>query len=405
MSCILHLAALPFPTHQGTQVYIRQMCDQQSATHEVHLVTYAHGLDGRTPFCFAHHRTSDFPRYRSLRSGPAWQKPLLDIGLARTTLGLLARVRPHLIHAHHYEGLTAALASRPAVPVIYHAHTLLEPELPTYFSNAIARAGATVSGLAADRILPQMADHCIAISLYLREALVAHGIDPEKVTYVPPALNRETHSDERSRPSDKATLVYLGNLDRYQGIESMLRCFARVREHHPEARLRIVTDSDPSRCMSLATSLGIEGGLGVEPHGDWDTVLPRLLAARVAMVPRRIPGGFPIKLINYLHAGVPVVASTHGSGGLRHGVEAMVYSTPTEFVEHTCALLENDDLARRTGDGGRSFADTHFSWKVSLERLDTVYERLLRLRPGFIRNRRRTGTPAKSNESRRRFSR
>jgi glycosyltransferase involved in cell wall biosynthesis len=386
---VLHVAALPFPSHQGTQVYIRQLCERQR--HEVHLVTYAHGIDG-AGLSFEHHRSPDFPRSRSLRSGPSWDKPLLDAGLAREAARVAGRIRPDIVHAHHYEGLAASMGIG-GVPIVYHAHTLLEPELPMYFEGGAVRALASVSGLAADRWLPRLADHCLAISPHLRDVLIDHGIEEDRVTYVPPAIEEDV--DGRGR-GDGRSLIYLGNLDGYQGVESMLEGFQGVRERLPDARLRIVTDSGPKRCMDLASRLGIEDAVCIEPHGDFRTVLPRLLASSVAVVPRRIPGGFPIKLLNYLNAGVPVLASVHGAVGLRHGTEVMVYGSRAEMVEHACALLGDEGLAGRIGAGGREYAKRHFTWESALDRIDGIYE-LLRRRPAaLLRKLRRIGTPARS---------
>ncbi len=381
---ILHVAALPFPTRQGTQVYIGQMCEQQARRgHEVHLLTYAHG-DGSNGHArtFVHHRIPDFPRARSLRSGPSWQKPLLDASMAAAIRRLSAGLAPDLVHAHHYEGLAASLAARRAgVPVVYHAHTLLEPELPCYFRRKTVMSGASLLGLAADRTLPRLADHCLAISPYLAEALVGHGLREKNVTYVPPALEPETGAAPRAPgavASGAPVLLYLGNLDRYQGIGFMLRGFAGVLERHPRATLRIITASDASRCIDRAMALGIRHRLEVEPHGPFSAVFPAVLSASVGLVPRRIPGGFPIKLLNYLHAGLPVVASTHGSGGLRHGEEAMVFSGCDELVRNACRLVEDADLSTRIGAQGRAFARQNFCWAPALDRIDAVYDGCLR---------------------------
>jgi glycosyltransferase involved in cell wall biosynthesis len=381
---ILHVAALPFPSHQGTQVYIRQLCGRQAVSgHDVHLLTYAHGDGTNGRGGFDHHRIPDFPRYRSLRSGPSWHKPLLDASLAAATRRLTSHFGVDVVHAHHYEGLAASLAALPDVPVVYHAHTLLEPELPCYFRHVAARTGATLVGLAGDRLLPRLAAHCMVISPYLREVLVGHGVSEDRVTYVPPALEdeRDTWRGCPDAGRNGPVLLYLGNLDRYQGIELMLEGFVRILRRHPRARLRVVTDSDPTPCLRLAASLSVREAMDIQPHGDFSSVLPRMLSARVALVPRCIPGGFPIKLLNYLHGGLPVVASTHGSGGLRHGVEAMVFQNGDELVEHTCRLLDDPAAAARIGRAGRAFARAHFSWETALARMDRAYARVLR-RPG-----------------------
>ena len=66
----LHVAAMPFPSVQGTQAAVRAMVQ---AEHEdgrgPELLTYAHGSHEHRP-PWPHHRIRDLTRDRSLRSGP-----------------------------------------------------------------------------------------------------------------------------------------------------------------------------------------------------------------------------------------------------------------------------------------------------------------------------------------------
>ena len=95
-----------------------------------------------------------------------------------------------------------------------------------------------------------------------------------------------------------------------------------------------------------------------------------------AKAPRKIPGGFPMKLINYLMAEKPVIASVHGSGGLRHGHEAMVYNSPDDFVQASLDLLTDASLRRRIARAGYRYAQEKFPWDRSLAILDRIYEQL-----------------------------
>src|SRR4051812_13309275 len=65
---IAMLAACPFPTHQGTQVFIRHLASALTgAGHDVHLISYGHGEYEETmPFHL--HRAR--PLSTRLRSGP-----------------------------------------------------------------------------------------------------------------------------------------------------------------------------------------------------------------------------------------------------------------------------------------------------------------------------------------------
>ena len=135
---ILHVACLPFPTHQGTQAAIASMLEASTRVgRPSHLLAYAHAayeLD--TPYEI--HRIPNFPVVRSVRSGPSWGKVALDARCIVETRRLVRRLQPSAIIAHHIEAALAALAARVA-PVYYVAHTSLERELPVYMPRVPAR--------------------------------------------------------------------------------------------------------------------------------------------------------------------------------------------------------------------------------------------------------------------------
>ena len=75
---IAMVGAFPFPSPQGTQVAVAQICEALAQRgHNVHLVTY-HFSKGSFKESFKIHRILNVPTYKKLRSGPALQKPLLD---------------------------------------------------------------------------------------------------------------------------------------------------------------------------------------------------------------------------------------------------------------------------------------------------------------------------------------
>jgi hypothetical protein len=131
---ILHVACLPFPSYQGTQAAIAAMLDASASTgRPTHLLTYAQAayeLDAP----YEVHRIPDFPKVRSLRSGPSWGKIGLDARCVIETRRLARRIQPTAIVAHHIEAALAALVAQ-AAPVYYIAHTCLARELPVYFPS------------------------------------------------------------------------------------------------------------------------------------------------------------------------------------------------------------------------------------------------------------------------------
>ena len=82
------------------------------------------------------------------------------------------------------------------------------------------------------------ADRILACSLWMVEQLAANGIAAEPIALPVPALR----SDYRRAPADAPLFVYCGRLNPEKGIDLLLRAFARTRDFHPGARLRIIGD-------------------------------------------------------------------------------------------------------------------------------------------------------------------
>ena len=109
---LLEVAALPFPTAQGTQALLREGCEALAEQgNEVHLLVYAHGAAPYTPPLpnLVVHRVADWPHERSLRSGPSWRKLVLDWRLIFAIRHLSRELHPDVVHAHNYEALGAAI--------------------------------------------------------------------------------------------------------------------------------------------------------------------------------------------------------------------------------------------------------------------------------------------------------
>ncbi|MCB9619950.1 MAG: glycosyltransferase [Sandaracinus sp.] len=322
----LHLACLPFPSPQGTQAVLRAMVEAlASAGHDTHLLTYAHGR-GEAPRGVTHHRLSDFPRARSLRSGPSWEKVVLDLRLVAALRRLVRRLRPDGVVAH---GVEAAWVARAAgLSALYYAHTRFDVELPTYAAfpglgavgralDAVASAGPTVA------ITPDLAEHLSTPVL----------LPPWSVSAPPRADERAVCREALGLRVDEHVVAYAGNLDGYQGWEEAADAARRV-----SATFLVGTESDPSPLRSY-------------PHRRvplaTESDRRRLYAAcDVVIVPRRAPGGLPIKLLDALARDVPVVAGPRALAGLRpDGVERAA----SDEVDGLAPALERALVAPRRG--------------------------------------------------------
>ncbi|MBH23807.1 MAG: hypothetical protein CMH57_04930 [Myxococcales bacterium] len=381
---VLMIAACPFPTHQGTQVYIGQLADQlhRQGAARVELLTYGLGAgplaDHDRRASHPIHRAPAVPGHTRLAAGPSWGRPVADALLVARGAQLIQERRRQgrpfdLIHGHNYEGglVGAALARTSGLPLLYHAHNLMGDELETYFSDATARRAARLLGQALDRVVPGLADGCVAVSQHTWRALARGPLGARPLSYHPPAVD---YGPPSSPDEVSADLIYLGNLDGYQSVEVMLRALARL----PDASCVVVTPDPEARWRPLLRRFRLERRVTVVPHGPFEEVKPMLEGARLALLPRTVPSGFPIKLLNYLAAGRPVVACRGGAQGLDRdqGVFVVADDDDDAMAGAIARLLEDDALRAEFGERARVAAQ-EFSWPTRVARLAQIYAVLI----------------------------
>ncbi len=310
---MLHVAALPYPTSQGTQAAIGMMVSALAASgRRTALLTYPAG-DGNEAR-FEHRTTHGRVRPRSLRSGPSLEKIAADGELA-LAMRRLAR-DADVVVAHHVEA--AAIAALLGLPRwVFFAHTALGPELPTYLPRPLAPIAARAGG-ALDDWLVRRAPAVVAISTHVARALGrsagrAIPVAPVPITPIAPAIPRADARRALGLAADDEVVLYAGNLDAYQGLPTLVGALSELRAARPTARLLVATESEPgsfrdalARRGHAATFVGLR---------DEAARACASAAADVAVVTRGTAGGYPIKLLDALARDVPVVAMRRALSG------------------------------------------------------------------------------------------
>jgi glycosyltransferase involved in cell wall biosynthesis len=380
-----HLAALPFPTRQGTQAAIASMLRAlREADREAQLLCYAHGLSEPEP-PFTVHRGSGWSRDRSLRSGPSARKLIADVELA----ALLDRTRRaragDLVIAHHVE---AALLAR-RVQHVFFAHTDLGEELPSYAPRALDRA-LRRAGSALDRWLIQRAGAVAAISPLLADRLAAVAGDrAERIAYVPvpwsspPPITRDERARVRAQlavPAGTHVVAYVGNLDAYQGAGALVAALPQLNARSCRVLLLIATASDPRPLLAAAQQAGVAVQLRVASLADEPARREVHAAADVIAVPRRTAGGLPIKLLDALARGVPCAITKTAEAGLNlEGIAEVAKADDGAALAAVIeSVLRSEVKARALADAGRSFIAREHSAAAFLSAFDRVCERAQR---------------------------
>ena len=365
------IGAFPFPLDLGSQIYVRdQVRALARAGASTTLLCYGTG-NGASIDDIAVSRVPRALSTRQLRSGPSLCKPIADAALVGTFIAAQRRHRFDIALAHNVEAGFAALAARPltGVPVVYVAHTLLGEELPHWGPTALERTLAA-TGRALGRLLARRCDGVLALCEAAAARFRTSARGP--VAMIPPGLDPKPapNADERSRTCKRFGLspgrfaIYSGNLDRYQDLDLLGEAAARI----PEFDVIVATHGEDSAAHSALRTVR------VADHAEMRSLIA---AAGVAVLPRRTPGGFPIKLLAYMEAAAPIVAVEDVAEGLVHDESAWLLPRAVcaeELADGIRRLLEDTERARRVGEAARRQLEAAHGWHSIAERTLALLE-------------------------------
>ncbi len=218
----------------------------------------------------------------------------------------------------------------------------------------------------------------IAISESTRDDLVERGIPAENVHLVHCGMDHGTyHGDSGVRISETPTVVFLGRLRKYKGVQFLLRAMPIVRAKVPGARLVVVGDG-PYRgpLERLAAGLGLEGAVTFAGHVPREEKVRLLRSAHVAASPSP-KEGWGLTVVEANACGTPVVASR--SPGLRDSVRdgetgfLVRHGDHVELAGRLVEILEDSELRDRMSAAAVAWA-ARFTWERCADECAVILE-------------------------------
>lgn len=361
---IAQVAAFPFPSPQGSQVYVRGIARGLAARgHDVRLLCYAHG-QGEVNEGYQIIRTPSFFGYNNMRAGPDWVKPILDVALA----ALVATQDVDIIHVHNYEAPLAGRLGRLGrkIPMVYSAHNTMSEELHLYFKSRFLQKIAKLSALILDRTVPRMADHAIAIRPESVSTL--KDLQCPSVSCIPPGVSMADFDGVIPAVLPAGPwVVYAGNPDEYQNLDVLMEAMAQI----PTVGLLMVSASP----LGYWKSFGLSKLICVETQ-SFSEVCSYLAAADLAVLPRVSCTGFPMKLLNYLAMGLATVVA-EGSAISIDGIVPVPNNNSRAMAQAISHLLSDPQGLELMGQAGKIAVSDGYSWDVQSRKLEEIYQNLL----------------------------
>ena len=311
---ILLLAPQPFYVERGTPIAVKWVAENLAAAgHAVDLVVFPFG------------ETIEIPGVRIVRAEKPWgvarvgigfspQKLLCDVMLIRAARGLLRQNTYHVVHACEEAVFPALwLARRHRLPLVYDMDSSMADQLMEKWGwlKAVRWPLESFEKCAvrgADLVLPVC--RSLADKVQTFAAGKNFAILHDQAMQFPP-VPADTEPLRRTLGITGPMLLYVGNLEHYQGVGLLMDAFARIASQQPDAALVIIGGSprDVEACRAKAAALGLSSRIHLLGPRPLHRLQYYLEQADVLVSPRLRGVNTPMKIYSYLLAGRAVVAT------------------------------------------------------------------------------------------------
>ena len=301
------------------------------------------------------------PEWRACRANRALRRHLADLHAARPFDVVCERYS-----LWQYGGLSFARRAR--LPYILEVNSPLRTEQARWRGLELAGRAARV-----ERFLFSQATSLVAVSAEVGAYAVGAGAPASRVQVVPNGVDLHAF---RHAPSTAArpgfTVGFLGSLKPWHGVDTLIAATARLRGVIGGLRVLVVGDGPERAALEAQVATAGLGEhvtfAGAVPKEDVPAWLGRM---DVATAPYPATGEFyfsPLKLYDYMAAGVAIVASRVGqiSQVLTDGVDALL-SMPgdADDLAQRIRQLHDDPACRaRLASAARTAAFERHGWEL-----------------------------------------
>lgn len=402
---ILFLAPQPFFQERGTPIAVRLALEALSRRHaaargaedretdSIDLLIYHEGSDVQIPgvniFRIKPGFLSGF--LRGVSPGVSLKKMICDVLFLFEALRLVIRSRktvPYkVVHAVEESVFIALLIKFFfKIPYIYDMDSslamqvtekwwILRPLYPVlrWFERLAVKHSMAVAPV------------CDSLGVIARKHGAAHTFilrDISLIDIADPASRPSLH-DELGIDRARKIVLYVGNLETYQGIDLLFESYALVCSEDASSVLVIIGGNAAhieyyrgrAAALGIGSRVYLAGPRPVERLGDY------VLQADILVSPRIKGNNTPMKIYSYLHAGRALLATdmpTH-TQVLDSGISELAAPDKVSFSRGMVRLLADPELRRRLGEQAQKTAEELYTADSFSTELNRLYDQIVTL--------------------------
>jgi glycosyltransferase involved in cell wall biosynthesis len=304
-------------------------------------------------------------------------------------LGRALRARADVYHLHDPELLPLGLLLARATgrPVVYDAHEYYRHEVATRpWIPAPLRPAAAATVHAVETFVARRLAAVVAVNAHMAAGFRARGARAVAVHNYPPSVYLSAVPPATVRPP---VVAYVGVLTRPRGLDTLWYAGRALRRRAPAAEVRVIgrvdwvgmppdIPRDPAAWRAEAATSFV----GTIPAEQVPAALAGVAVGWIPFhpTPNQTPG-LPLKLLEYMAAGLPVVVSDFGAMAALVREAACGLCVPADdpeaHAEALARLLADPSAARSMGARGRGAVERRYSWEAEAARLLALYAELV----------------------------
>lgn len=380
---VLVIAPHPFYQERGTPIAVDLLIRVLASRGDrVDLLTFHEGTD-REYERLQIIRIRPFPAVSGIRPGFSAKKLYCDLFLFFRLASLLRTRNYDVVHAVEESAFLALLlCPLRSIPFIYDVDSSMTTQLVDRYRllRPLRWLLQKIESLPM-RYAAAVVPVCDALADEVRKYRDTGVVVLKDVSLVDPQISDDPVEDIRDEFSLSGRIVmYIGNLEPYQGIDLLLESFQLVAGNDPQVSLIII--GGITEHIEHYRALAAERGIGAQVHflgqRPVDRIGQYLAQADILVSPRIQGSNTPMKIYSYLDSGVAVMATrlpTH-TQVMNDENSMLAAPNPPDFSAAMLKLLADGELRTRLARNAREYIRKEHSYSTYRKLVVDLYDRL-----------------------------
>jgi len=234
-------------------------------------------------------------------------------------------------------------------------------------------------------------DKVVAVSPKLVDHCARHGVNPDRLTYIPNAIDSAEYQRTRSTANaktqlgltqDTCAIGVMGRLSTEKGVDRAIRMMPALIAAHPHVELHLVGDGPERENLErLAEKLGVADAVH---FWGWQAQTKQLYEAMdLLLLPSRTEG-LPNVVLEAMAMGVPVAATNVGgvSDLLDRGTCGLILpNVEARWADRLAPLLSQPSLLKTYASAAHERVQSAFSFHRRMSRIAGIYDDVMGRQP------------------------